>query len=228
MGVLIFAHAWFSYRKWRPVIVVSGLALYLFLINFGVYLPGRLPSVAGLLRDPRTYLLRDGSVSDRFYHIVLSVRAAFENWLVPRGVDNWRVYALDELAHNPAIRKITVGRIMSAYGGALFELGVFGLALPFATNAALRRSRSALGAHYGAAIVVINMLLITAVPLASPLLALLFGRAIAFRDREDAYPTEPVSPTMKPKSPTTIVATGRATDDVVGEDIRGLGLRGAP
>ncbi len=180
----LIVYFWFHFRRLRLFVFVGavvGLALFL---AVGDTLPGRLPAVARLLRDPVGYLARDGSVNDRFFHIVFSFQGAFERFLIPAGTDAWPAHVIENLRTNPLAFQVSYTRIMSAYGGTLFELGLVGAILPIVVNGSLLPVRRSLGRHFWTVVVFLNVLLLTAVPLAFPPLALLFGVAVAGADRE--------------------------------------------
>ncbi len=196
LAALLVAYFWFHFRQLRVLVLVASIAGLAVFLSIGESLPGRLPAIARLIRDPVGYLGRDGSVNDRFFHIVFSFQGAFERFLLPAGTDAWRGYVLENLRANPLAFQVSFTRIMSAYGGALFELGLAGAILPVVVNGSLGGARRSLGRHYWTAVVFINVLLLTAVPLAFPPLALLFGIAISGAERE-AEPAPGVAPGMQ-------------------------------
>ena len=68
----------------------------------------------------------DGSVQERFFHVYFSLYGTIQNCGLPHGFDNFHIvnqgnfYFLDDL-------EINYSRIMSAFGGILYELGFFSI-----------------------------------------------------------------------------------------------------
>ena len=125
-----------------------------------------------ILENPSNFYLIDASGNDRVAHIFFSLKGALDNFLLPNGFNNWTQYVNSESARNQTFFYVSSGRIMSTYGAALYELGVFGLILPVSINIILFRldirSRFAI-------IITINLLLFTAIPLAFPILSIFLG-----------------------------------------------------
>ena len=79
-------------------------------------------------------ILRDLSISDRLAHIYFPVRKFFENFFIPHGYDydTWKSYLRHTWTDDSIFSHVSIGnRIMSGYGAALFELGIFTIILPY-------------------------------------------------------------------------------------------------
>lgn len=126
---------------------------------------------------PALILVRDQSISDRVAGITFSFAGAFDGWLLPHGFTSWTRW-VQEIGPR-MIRYIpyyTAGdRIMSGYGAAVYELGFIGLLIPYVVT-------HAASLHYGTdrrrfvtVAVVLNLLFLTALPLAYPPVGFLIG-----------------------------------------------------
>ena len=89
-----------------------------------------------LFNSPSDLLFKDGSIADRFLHIVISHLSIIKNYGMGHGLGQWNDNALElsqsfgEFVHQVALVNITMsGRIMSGWGTAIFELGLIGFLL---------------------------------------------------------------------------------------------------
>lgn len=91
-----------------------------------------------ILRGPEALLLADPSGSERIFHIYLSFREAIGAFFAPHGLASFRPVIDRALVEIPLFWYEGGGyKIMSGYGAALFELGVFGLVYVFVSCAVL-------------------------------------------------------------------------------------------
>jgi hypothetical protein len=78
--------------------------------------------------DPKL-LIEDLSVNDRLFHLIGSISGFLENYGIPNGFLYWPEYSLS--ATNSSVffdaENISTARIMSGFGGTLFELGIIGI-----------------------------------------------------------------------------------------------------
>lgn len=126
---------------------------------------------------PTLILVRDQSISDRVSAIVFSLAGAFQHWFLPHGFISWSAWVA-EIGPRTAryIPYYTAGdRIMSGYGAAIFELGFLGLVIPYVVTraASVRYARDR--KRFITIGIVLNLLLLTAVPLAYPPIGFLIG-----------------------------------------------------
>lgn len=116
----------------------------------------------------------DASVADRFGHMWISITEAFKSFLIPHGYGNFYSVAI-AAAEVSNLRLLLTGaghgRVMSFYGGLLFELGLFGL-IPFCyiTKSLFAPPWTTTVLATGVAF---TILLLQAVPLSHPLLPLI-------------------------------------------------------
>lgn len=84
-----------------------------------------------LLKDPFSIITRDNSINDRFFHIYYSYLGFVDNLFIPHGFGHWWEYLSKMGSKNPYVVWSTgkEERIMSLFGGVLYEAGIFGLIL---------------------------------------------------------------------------------------------------
>lgn len=81
--------------------------------------------VIGLATDPLSVFYRDISIALRASHVVLPIAGAISNWFVPQGFFAFQVQVVN--ADWWPLFVQPTHRIMSGYGAAFFELGIFSL-----------------------------------------------------------------------------------------------------
>lgn len=84
-----------------------------------------------LVKDPFSIITLDHSINDRFFHIYYSYLGFVDNLFIPHGFGHWWEYLSKMGSKNPYVVWSTgkEERIMSLFGGVLYEAGVFGLIL---------------------------------------------------------------------------------------------------
>lgn len=92
--------------------------------------------LARIYEDPKLLVLSDASINDRFFHVFFALKGFFENFMFPNGFLSWNEYASIQLAQYSDLVIIEWfslgGRVMSGYGAAFFELGIFAAMIPLA------------------------------------------------------------------------------------------------
>lgn len=134
--LIIMAFLYFITQA-KPKTVSLGLVVAAIVPFFILQLEGsRIYKLLEILKeDPSSIILVDASINDRFFHVFFSIKGAFDNYLIPNGYSSWLPYVSLELKNYQDVVIVEWfslgGRIMSGYGGALFELGFFALIPPF-------------------------------------------------------------------------------------------------
>ena len=137
--------------------------------------------------DPMSLVLSDASISDRLTHLLIPMFSLPYSKGIGLGLGTWSTYA-PEISRSAGgvverIAQYTISdtnsiRIMSGWGTAVFELGVFGILLivlfvrSFLTRSSRARELSPVFISSGFTTL---MVMFTAVPLAFPLFAYVFG-----------------------------------------------------
>lgn len=169
----------------RRALIVGGSALAVFIVVLRVLVDLaektkgiRVLELARLVvTTPSLILVRDNSISDRVAAITFSFMGAAQHWLIPHGFAAWSQYIL-EMGPRMAryIPYYTVGdRIMSGYGAAIYELGFLGLVIPIVVTRSIALRYRDDRAKLVTIAVLLNLLLLTAIPLAYPPVAFLIG-----------------------------------------------------
>jgi hypothetical protein len=123
---LIFSIAVFRSRFFIPIII-SSLIFITVIINQLDSESNRIFIILKKIIDSPTQLLYiDGSISDRFYHIFLSLYNAVLSGFMPHGFSNFSmIIAEARLYYDSFWWGDASNKIMSGVGGAFFELGFF-------------------------------------------------------------------------------------------------------
>jgi len=150
-------------------------------INIVSILDGtRLQHVLSLLwDDPTQLLMLDASVNDRFFHIFFSLKGLYDNYLLPNGFNAWLPYVSTQLIEYKDFVIIEwfslSGRVMSGYGAALFELGIFFLAVPLLITFSLIKIYPTKINKVVFFSLFINSIMFSAIPIAYPPFAFYLG-----------------------------------------------------
>ena len=171
-------------RLSAPTAIVAVLALLASVFALVMYGDDLLAGtrIGGLLMllksNPSRILQVDQSVSTRFAGIYYSIKGAIDNAFVPRGFSIWKEYSYSQnMAPDSALgNSYLVNRIMSGYGSAVFEMGWVGLTIPILITVGVVKSIwSDSKSRAVSFLIVVHLLLLTPVPLSSPLVGLLIG-----------------------------------------------------
>lgn len=171
-------------RLSAPMAIMTVLALSAALFALVIYgadfLAGtRIGSLLLLLKEnPWRIIQLDESVSQRVASIFYSLKGTIDNYLLPRGFNDWKDYsfAQDTAFKGTFSSGSRIDRIMSGYGTALFEMGWVGLTVPILVTLAITKSIWSYSRSRAVAFgLVTHLLLLTPVPLAFPLTGLLIG-----------------------------------------------------
>lgn len=144
-----------------------------------------------LIENPRLLLMVDASVNDRFFNIFFSILGFLESYFLPNGYTTWGEY-LDQTIPRfaPYAWWVSPTRIMSGYGAALFEIGFVGLLIPLAVNVGLFRFFGNDVRSFVTVALVLNLMLLAAIPIATPMIGLILGFAAYYsRDGAEVHTT---------------------------------------
>lgn len=139
MAVLFLAIIMFFYiitHVKLKYIFMSLAAIFIFPIFIGKFMSGtRLADLLFKVVDnPKSLVLVDASINDRFFHVFFSLKGFYDNNFLPNGYLSWNDYVDVEIlrfSEYVIVEWFSVGgRIMSGYGSAFFELGVVAIAVP--------------------------------------------------------------------------------------------------
>lgn len=146
---------------------------------------------------PSDLLLSDQSIAERAFAIHASFASLDQGHVFGYGLGQWAESLPLIVARNPELLRYQVstigqGRIMSAIGTALFELGLGGVLIPTTIVVALAvawRANGASARWAAAACLTVVAVMVTSMPLAFPFFGLIFGLAV----RASRRPSHPDS-----------------------------------
>lgn len=168
----------------NPYFVSALVVLFVLAPQIADYLEdSRVTSLFLLVLDnPSLLLLADASGNQRAASIFFSLKGALDNNLLPRGFDAYYNYiaSVSYEYRNIFWAVLKADRIMSGYGAAFFELGIFGLTIPVVIAMAIFRHfpRS----EWQRAIVLnvgVHAVMFTAIPFALPVIGFFIGHLLA-------------------------------------------------
>ena len=135
-------------------------------------------------------ILLDGSINSRIGAIYFSVKGFFDSYGIPNGFSAFSDYWSSEIIKQDILFQSAVTapvRIMSFYGGILFELGIVGLLIPIAYsriifNAYKNNTREVM-IHFFS----VHAILFTAIPMTLSVVGLYFGALIYKAESRKTY-----------------------------------------
>lgn len=139
--------------------------------------------VIDIWENPALVLQVDTSVNARVGHMLFSVYGFVDNLGLPHGFDHFHHYVADKLSdgdyvwlgvNEPGLK------IMSGYGSALFELGVFGMFVPLAVTLMIFSHFRGRGRTAAVVNLYVHTIMFAAIQLSLPLLGVCLGY-MAFR-----------------------------------------------
>ncbi len=122
-----------------------------------------------ILKNPFNFFLIDASSNDRFAHIFFSIKGFVDNNFLPNGFSSWSEYLTKELIYYGDIFFfVSKGRIMSGFGSIIYEMGFIGLLFIMYLNKNIYSffKKNSDKIFY---IAFINLLMLTAIPIAFPI-----------------------------------------------------------
>lgn len=136
--------------------------------------------------DPLKIFLSDASISDRTAHILTSILSFPFSYGLGFGLGNWSQYGLDVVLQLGGVvaqladyYMILGDRIMSGWGTAIFELGIFGLffllSFVYMMRKGIKRTNGSMKKVYISSLITLVVTMTMAVPLAFPLFGYIIG-----------------------------------------------------
>jgi hypothetical protein len=128
---LLFLYFLFNPNKILLIVLIVLMGVFIFSDIF--IISGRFARFIEVVKEnPGGLLYVDGSVSERFFHIYLSIKHSFANYLVPHGFNSFEyVVDLGQSQYDAYWWAMAKTKILSGIGASLFELGWFGLVYIF-------------------------------------------------------------------------------------------------
>lgn len=174
LGFFLLTHAGL-----KSLLFVS-FSLFLFSYMARLLEGSRIYRVLELLNnDPISLLLVDASINDRFFHVFFSLKGLIDNFFIPHGFNAWVPYVSNELTKFNDVVIVEWfslgGRIMSGYGAAFFELGIFAVVIPFVLTYLLFNIYKSELRRFLFFSFFMNSIMFSAIPVGLPLFAFYMG-----------------------------------------------------
>lgn len=179
-------------KKWDSQ-TIKYILFFIGLVSIGIIVLSMMPkssrlvvSIHKIFQDGIiSFFKNDASANDRLSAIYFSFRGSIENFLLPNGFKIWPKYQAVAKATSSFFWYGTTARIMCMYGAMLFELGVIGLIIIYVINSWLIKfiKVKKLGKYKFTLLAYINLIFMTAVPLATPFVGFLLGTLIYYNNK---------------------------------------------
>ena len=176
--VIIFLCIFFVYQKICDLKLKSFVFTFLilmsmlFCLNYIHMIGGnyRIISIIKILTEnPLDILALDESINDRASAIYFSIKGCLDNYFLPNGFSSYGAYMNLELPKQDVfLHSSSNTRIMSFYGGVLYELGIVGLLIPITYTVIIIKSYGAENRPMFLYILFINTILFSAIPMSFP------------------------------------------------------------
>ncbi|MDA9031557.1 hypothetical protein N9I31_06965 [Candidatus Pseudothioglobus singularis] len=139
-----------------------------------------------LITNPES-LINDGSINSRLGDVYFPIMGFIDNFGMPHGFGSFSNYQATELLKQDIFlhKAMPNDRIMSFYGGILFELGVIGLLIPISYSIILLRAYKKNIKNFLVFFFFLNTILFTAVPASLPLVGIYIA-ALLYRSDNSA------------------------------------------
>ena len=167
----------FSFRRLIAVGIAGylGYALLVSPLFGGTRVQALFIKIPILIENPWVFLLSDASLLDRYLHLFLSIKGFFSCWGVPHGFHLWGDYVVQYLQFYGISARIGLGRIMSGYGAALFELGFFGLFIPVSLGYSLKKYFKVQSTYFYFSLLSLTTFMFTPISIGFPMFGFLIG-----------------------------------------------------
>jgi hypothetical protein len=144
----------------------------------------RIVSLTRLIaRNPGLAIAADRSAAERLSSIIVSVKGFADGWGRPHGFSAYSDFSAAVVASHTGSLPLFAGssRTMSGYGSALFELGWFALVIPLVVSTLVWSAHPGDRRSAATMVVFVNLILLTAIPLATPTIGFLLGHCAVLR-----------------------------------------------
>jgi hypothetical protein len=145
---------------------------FIILISFitPLFVDSRIYGLISLfIENPSSLLLVDASINDRFFQIFFALKGFLDFYSLPHGFSYWNIYLASEVSkysNYVMVDSFSVdGRIMSGYGSLFFELGFFGLFVPYVFFKHILYLYKNEIKSFFLIFLILNLLLISAIPI---------------------------------------------------------------
>ncbi len=190
--LLIFCFYYFLFKLNLKIVSISFLFIFFGLllfsnIEFTSYNLRVINLANKFIEEPLTIFIVDASINDRVSAIYFSIKGFFDNYGIANGFDTFSSYLEKELPKQDTFWWVSESnRIMSYYGGILFELGFIGLLIPIIYSLIIIKAYRydiKSGFLY---LFFINSILMTAIPLSFPLVGVYIA-TLLYKAKYEAY-----------------------------------------
>jgi hypothetical protein len=193
--IFVFIYILFRVRvKLYLITFLCGVIIFLFL-NF-ITLDLRAINLFNQAIMHPERLMLDGSINSRIGAIYFSIKGFIDSYGMANGFSNFSDYWAFEILRQDVFfqsARTPPVRIMSFYGGILFELGIVGLLIPFTYSVIIFKAYKANIRDFLIFFFFLNAILFTAIPMSFSLVGIYFGALIYKAEDRDRFGVVPAS-----------------------------------
>lgn len=157
--------------------------IYIFyLIFYDTLIETRIYKILDILISKPEIILLDESINERVNHALFPLISIYDNFGLPNGYGNFQEYIIKK-SSDPSyyffFERLNIEhykKVMSGYGAVFFELGIFGIIIPYYLYNVFKNLLNK--NIYLYIFIALNLLLFTSISLNNPLILFLFGNIL--------------------------------------------------
>jgi len=177
----------FTYKKFISggILVALMLLLGSYMINSTYFANTRMVHLLSNTINGDIIFETDESANSRFSAIYFPLKGFIDHLGVPGGLSTYSDYVIDNWRGMSFFEYVGLGRIMSGYGAALYEMGIFGLLISIVFVMAIRnyfKQNKKMGIVIS---ISFTLFMFTPVPLASPYVSFFYGYLIYYTRKNE-------------------------------------------
>jgi hypothetical protein len=160
-------------------ILFFGILFYLY---YDIVSETRLYKILEIVISNPDLVLLDESINERFNHAFFPIVNLFDNNLLPMGFGQFQTYIINKMSspdYTMFFENINLehyNKIMSGYGAAFFELGIFGILIPYFLYILFKKLFNMKITFF--IFILLNMVLFTSISLNNALILFVFGNVM--------------------------------------------------
>ncbi len=165
------------------LILVSFLVLFiLYQIFSESIIETRIYKILDILISNPELILLDESINERVNHALFPLLSLYDNFGLPMGYGNFQDYILKKTSdpnYYFFFERLYIDhykKVMSGYGAVFFELGIFGMSVPYYLYIIFRKTLK--NNYFLLIFITLNLLLFTSISFNNPLILFVFGNIL--------------------------------------------------
>lgn len=177
LGILFVLYSIFFLSIRNLFLGVMGVTSLFFLLSQFLHNTRLYQILNILLQNPMLLVLKDGSGNERFFHIFFSMLGFFRHYGMPGGFSSWKNFmGQASIEFHDLVWWLPVwNKILSGYGAAFYELGIFAIIIPIVLIRLLYINYQKTLREFWVLAIFLTLILFSAIPLSFPYIGFMFG-----------------------------------------------------